>query len=185
MRLKNYHFTKEGAYQSRIYGLRYELGEDVLLDIEIAPDVYQLVGLSPDGEMLLGASVEKTWGILWKVETGDMVGSIISRECENPVNAFIVADNLVVGLCMDERIEEVSVLLRLIDGNIWDHTPEDEIYHEVTAVVDEDGFFYMFDKMENHVNWEYLLDYVESRDTTGQIVYQYGINRAGEHFFPE
>ena len=182
IRLNGYSFSKESTFAKEMQGMP-RVAEKILLDVEIAPNVYQIIGTSADGEWLLGTCIEKEWNMFWRDETerSGSLGSRVVEPCEAPVNAYIVSENLMVGLCKDVEIREITIWL----GDFYEDSPlelaEGNSNYEYHFVPDKDGFFYFYNEGENCFNWENFIENIEARDANGDVIYQFTLDEKGQN----
>lgn len=153
--------SSEKVFYACERGLRYPKSEEIVLEFE-AEEKMVVVGRQEDG--LFVVPVVRR-GLFWQMASGGVDGFFA---CENPVNGYRTYGGKYLGLCLEEEIAEVSILLEDRDGG----------WREVSGSV-TDGLIFLDAKIEN--GKEFVV-YTEGRNENGEICYQEGETEKMEAF---
>lgn len=154
MQTQQIYTSPEKIFYACERGLRYPKSEEIVLEFE-AEGKTVLVGRQEDGLFVVPA-VRR--GLFWQMASGGVDGFFA---CEKPVQGYITYGGYYLGLCTDERITEISVIMEDLDVKEW---------QKFSASVEEGLLF-----METDINRERsFIAYTEGRNAAGEILYQYG-----------
>ena len=150
------YFSPEEVFYACERGLRSGPSEEIVLEFEGDDGAKVLVGRQEEG--LFVVPVEKTRLFFWRVQSGGVDGFF---KCDKPLNGYQTYGGNYLGLCLDEKITEFSILGGSHEERQWRelvYPIEGELIFEAAEIV-----------------WmnEYIV-YTEGRDTKGNVIYKDG-----------
>ncbi|KXL52280.1 hypothetical protein CLNEO_22110 [Anaerotignum neopropionicum] len=173
MRLGGYYFSAEDVFYACEKGLHYGPSEKILAEYEFEDSGKLIVGKWK--ENLSAISVDRAFGVLWKLKSGGITGFI---SCEKVVTANIFRGGKVMGLASQKEIREVYCRIEYGDyGN--DENPS---IQEMTMTVDQDGFFYGIWSTQIQDDTFQYIAYIEGRNAYGEVIYRDGMSPEGKPY---
>lgn len=160
------HLSPEAAMEAEERGLRYGPSDKILLTYEKENGSQVLVGRWEKGLSVVCA--EPKWGIFWK-STDLTNGNMHCLLMEEPVEAFLIEENDIVGLC--ELPEATEVTCKLY---VYDEMEKASVFvKELTMKIGEDGFFYGETSLpvETSTEYGYTVGYVEAKGKSGETIF--------------
>ena len=150
------YFSPEDVFYACERGLRSGPSEEIILEFDTEDGPKVLVGRQEEG--LFVVPVEKTHFFLWRMAGGGVDGFF---RCDKLLNGYQTYDGHYLGLCLDEKIVEFSLLI----GNY-----QDRQWRELIYPVEGELIFVQAD-----LNWDdnYIV-YTEGRDVEGNVIFKDG-----------
>lgn len=156
IRLNDLFFSPEEVFWSCERGLQSGPSEEILLEYESADGGLILVGRQKDG--LFVVPEERSHFFLWKMQ------KTIDGEyyCDGDVDGYYRSDGVVLGLCKNPEITEVSFILGEWSELSW---------KEYTCKVEDNGLIWYDTKVQDI---EKYVNYWEGRNADGEVIYREG-----------
>lgn len=165
IRLNDLFFSPEEVFWSCERGLQSGPSEEILLEYESVDGGLILVGRQKDG--LFVVPVERSHFFLWKMQDCAIDGYYY---CDGDVDGYHRSDGVVLGLCKNPEIKEVSFIL-----GSW----TDLSWKEYICEVGETDLIWYDTKVKNMENY---VGYWEGRNADGEVIYWTGDDNLAESF---
>ena len=183
LRLFRFHFSPEEAFNGLLRGRQVEEYGEILFNEEVEPNIYQIVGVSANGNRFLSGTVRNVGGVLWRgMENNSLDDSggpvFYTGRTDYPLDVFRPSAAFVAGISRDATVKEVMIAIMFLDEELVDLN----LYREYVVPVDENGFFYLYPEEEEGVEWLFDIRYMEGRDAEGVVVQREGIAPDGTRY---
>lgn len=156
------YFSPEDVFYACERGLHSGPSEEIVLEFDREDGVKVLVGRQEDG--LFVVPVEKNHFFLWRMKGGGVDGFF---KCDKPLNGYLTYDGHYLGLCLDEKITEMSFVIGNHPTLSW---------REYVYQVEEELIFIEKEQIWGNTeqNMDEYIIYTEGRNAEGEIIYQEG-----------
>ena len=180
IRMNDLFFTKEEVFYACERGLRSGPSQEIVLERKLNDGSIMMVGRQEEG--LFVVPVKQSHIFLWRMQSGGVDGFF---KCDKLLNGYLTYDGNFLGLCLDERIKKMSLIIGNWEERNWKEfvypVEEELVYIECGKELQEEGF---------ELDTKDYIVYMEGRTATGEVVCwdgEDGLARSlrGGHFTPE